>query len=399
MLEEARRLGADAAEVYEEKTVYRQYEEGTLTSRVEKGIALRVLKSGRLIFLSSPSPEDALSRLKSAVIHLEHFPKQKVDFPRVYDVKRAPPGYDPALDSSTFESRLEALSYSAPLPFTEYRERIKQVSLKNSEGLSLQYTSSYFEAGWRDAIQGFHSFRDFRIQKRFFQDLLKECWVLTEMAGKGEHRGSPQPVEKDLPASFLLKPSAVVQLLIATAGQFYGGSHPPEQVSPEFSLIDDGTLPGGWGTEPADGEGSQPQRTILYQDGQLMGLLYDSLRGNLYGHYSTGNCRREDYLTPPHPGVTNLLIPPSSVNFQEFIEGEKALPVVKHFLSLRFQPPDLEGAALWQISRYGECVLPFYTSPIHWKFQDLLKGLLARFDDFRLWGSFGSPSLLMSIPS
>ncbi len=397
MLELIRRLGADAAEVYEEKTTYRQVSEGVLTRRVEKGIALRVLKSGRLIFLSSPSPEDALSRLKSAAGNLKHFPKQNLNFPRVYDRKRAPQGYDPFLDSSTFQSRLDTLSCSFPLPFIEYREKIKTVSLYNSEGLSLQYACSYLRAGWRYVTGGLHSpATTFWIQKRFFQDLLKECWSLPERDRETEHPASPLPgVEKVLPSSFVLKPSAVRQVLQVTAGQFYGGSHPPEQVSPEFSLIDDGTLPGGWGTEPADGEGCQPRKTVLYQDGHLEGLLYDALTGGLYGHCCSGNCIRQDYQTLPRIGSTNLVIPPSTMSFSEFMEGEKAIPVVKHFLTLRFHPPDVEGIGIWEMRHYGEPAGCVYTSPIRWNFRELLRKISGRFDDFRLCGHYGSPSLLI----
>ena len=78
--------------------------------------------------------------------------------------------------------------------------------------------------------------------------------------------------------------------------------------SPLVTGVDDATIANGWGSYGYDDEGSPSQRTTLFADGVLQGLLYDRLRAEKDGVPSTGNGRRESYAHPPVPRMTNSYI-------------------------------------------------------------------------------------------
>ncbi|MBA3691253.1 MAG: TldD/PmbA family protein [Actinobacteria bacterium] len=78
--------------------------------------------------------------------------------------------------------------------------------------------------------------------------------------------------------------------------------------SPLVTGVDDATIANGWGSYAYDDEGSPSQRTVLFAEGVLQGLLYDRLRADKEGVASTGNGRRESYANPPVPRMTNSYI-------------------------------------------------------------------------------------------
>jgi TldD protein len=72
--------------------------------------------------------------------------------------------------------------------------------------------------------------------------------------------------------------------------------------------VDDATIPNGWGSFSFDDEGAPAQRTVLFEEGVLRGLLYDRLRADKDGVPSTGNGRRQSYASPPIARMTNTYI-------------------------------------------------------------------------------------------
>jgi len=78
--------------------------------------------------------------------------------------------------------------------------------------------------------------------------------------------------------------------------------------SPLVSGVDDGTVPGEWGTNAFDDEATPTHRTVLFEGGELVGMMYDRLRADLDGVPSTGNGRRQSYAHLPIPRMTNSAI-------------------------------------------------------------------------------------------
>jgi len=78
--------------------------------------------------------------------------------------------------------------------------------------------------------------------------------------------------------------------------------------APGVTVVDDGTLPGRRGSLNVDDEGCPTQRTLLIEDGILVGYLQDKLNAKLMGVRPTGNGRRESYAHLPMPRMTNTFM-------------------------------------------------------------------------------------------
>ena len=59
-------------------------------------------------------------------------------------------------------------------------------------------------------------------------------------------------------------------------------------------------------------DGHAAQRTVLVQDGVLVGYQWDRLNGALTGNASTGNGRRASYRDYPLCRMTNTYIEPGA---------------------------------------------------------------------------------------
>jgi len=75
--------------------------------------------------------------------------------------------------------------------------------------------------------------------------------------------------------------------------------------APGVTVVDDGTLPGRRGSLTIDDEGTPSNRTVLIEDGILVGYMQDRQNARLMGMKPTGNGRRESYAHVPMPRMTN----------------------------------------------------------------------------------------------
>ncbi len=78
--------------------------------------------------------------------------------------------------------------------------------------------------------------------------------------------------------------------------------------APGVTVIDDGGLPGRIGSLGVDDEGSAAERTVLVDDGVLVGLMQDRLNAGLMNARTTGNGRRQSYAHLPMPRMTNTFL-------------------------------------------------------------------------------------------
>lgn len=78
--------------------------------------------------------------------------------------------------------------------------------------------------------------------------------------------------------------------------------------NPKVTAIDDGTIPGGWGSMNIDDEGTPAQRKILIDKGILKTYMVDKLNGRRMGMESTGSSRRQSYQFAPTSRMTNTYI-------------------------------------------------------------------------------------------
>ncbi|MES2746272.1 MAG: TldD/PmbA family protein, partial [Bdellovibrionota bacterium] len=78
--------------------------------------------------------------------------------------------------------------------------------------------------------------------------------------------------------------------------------------SPVVSAIDDGTIPGQWGSLMVDDEGMETQKTQLIKDGKLVSFLVDRLGSMKTGYARTGSARRQSYKFAPASRMRNTYI-------------------------------------------------------------------------------------------
>ena len=75
------------------------------------------------------------------------------------------------------------------------------------------------------------------------------------------------------------------------------------------TVIDDGTLVGGLGSKPFDGEGLPTRRTVVVEQGVLTSYLFDTYSGRRMDARSTGNAARS-IGDAPRVAPTNLFLEP-----------------------------------------------------------------------------------------
>jgi TldD protein len=72
-----------------------------------------------------------------------------------------------------------------------------------------------------------------------------------------------------------------------------------------ITVVDDGTLEHLRGSLSIDDEGTPTERTVLIEDGTLVGYMQDRMNARLMGVAPTGNGRRESFAHAPMPRMTN----------------------------------------------------------------------------------------------
>ena len=95
-----------------------------------------------------------------------------------------------------------------------------------------------------------------------------------------------------------------------------------ERLAPSVvTAYDDGSMPGEWGTDAIDDEGTPCQATRVIDEGELCFYLYDLTRARKDGKPSTGNGRRQSFRHLPIPRMTNTYIAPTDADPAEIIAG------------------------------------------------------------------------------
>ena len=74
------------------------------------------------------------------------------------------------------------------------------------------------------------------------------------------------------------------------------------------TVVDDGTMPDRRGSLTVDDEGTPSNRTVLIDDGVLVGFLQDRQNARLMGVSPTGNGRRQSFAHAPMPRMTNTVM-------------------------------------------------------------------------------------------
>ena len=97
------------------------------------------------------------------------------------------------------------------------------------------------------------------------------------------------------------------------------------------TVIDDGTMPGGFGTSPFDGEGIPTRRTVVVENGVLKSYLLNTYTAKKLNLQTTANASR-GLAGTPGIGPGNYFLQPGSKTPKELISGIKEGLYVTEFL-------------------------------------------------------------------
>jgi len=99
----------------------------------------------------------------------------------------------------------------------------------------------------------------------------------------------------------------------------YAGKLGEMVAQPLLTAYDDGRMPGEWGSDAIDDEGTPTQKTMVIEDGRLTAFLYDRLTAGRDKAAPTGNGRRESFRHLPVPRMTNTYIAPGEATPESMI--------------------------------------------------------------------------------
>jgi TldD protein len=91
--------------------------------------------------------------------------------------------------------------------------------------------------------------------------------------------------------------------------------------SESVTIVDDGTVPGAWGSFGVDDEGTPAHRNVLFDRGVLTGHMSDRLSAVKIDHPPTGNGRRQSYAHLPIVRMTNTYLLPGPDDVDEIFRS------------------------------------------------------------------------------
>jgi TldD protein len=97
------------------------------------------------------------------------------------------------------------------------------------------------------------------------------------------------------------------------------------------AVVDDGTIARRRGSLSIDDEGTPTNRTVLIEDGILVGYMQDRQNARLMGMTPTGNGRRESFAHVPMPRMTNTYMLPGDYDPGEIVASVKNGIYAVHF--------------------------------------------------------------------
>jgi PmbA protein len=169
-------------------------------------------------------------------------------------------------------------------------------------------------------------------------------------------------------------------------------------LSEKLTIIDDGTLFGGYGTDIFDGEGTAMQKKFLCLNGVIKTFLYDIEYANKFQVKSTGNSRRSSHKELPELGATNFFIENGKKPFIDVVGSIKNGLYITELMGLHMAKPYTGEFSLGASGFYvknGRIDFPIKGIVISGNIINLFNNIVEIADDIRFFGTIGSPSILI----
>src|SRR6201997_1989361 len=160
------------------------------------------------------------------------------------------------------------------------------------------------------------------------------------------------------------------------------------------TVIDDGTIPGGFGTSPFDGEGIPTRRTVVIENGVLKSYLLNTYTAKKLGMQTTANAAR-GLAGTPGIGPGNYYLQPGTKTPKEIIaeikEGLYVTEFLGHGANLVTGDYSRGASGLW-ISG-GELTYPVEEITVAGNLKDMFFHISEIGHDLEFRGSVASPTI------
>ncbi|MBZ5681328.1 MAG: TldD/PmbA family protein [Acidobacteriia bacterium] len=160
------------------------------------------------------------------------------------------------------------------------------------------------------------------------------------------------------------------------------------------NVIDDGTMPGGFGTSPFDGEGVPTRRTVVIESGVLKSYLLNTYTAKKLGLQTTANASR-GLAGMPGIGPGNYFLQPGSKTPKELISGIKEGLYVTEFLGqgVNLVTGDYSRGASGLWISGGELAYPVEEITVAGNLKELFFNISEIANDLEFRGSVAAPTI------
>lgn len=169
-----------------------------------------------------------------------------------------------------------------------------------------------------------------------------------------------------------------------------------EIVTPNLSIIDDGTLPNALSSSKTDDEGTPSKRTTLVENGVLKSFLYDIYTANKDGCESTANGFRGSFASTPAVSTSNVCFEfKDSIAIDELDDAMIASSVLgAHTANPISGDFSVEVSNAFKVTN-GDIDYPVKKAMISGNIFELLKDCEKIDSEIRQYGSFIIPKILV----
>jgi PmbA protein len=160
------------------------------------------------------------------------------------------------------------------------------------------------------------------------------------------------------------------------------------------TVIDDGTMVGGFGTSPFDGEGVPTRRTLVIENGVLKSYLLNTYTAKKLGLQTTGNASR-GLAGTPGIGPGNYFLQPGTKSPKEIIGGIKEGLYVTEFLGqgVNLVTGDYSRGASGLWISGGELTFPVEEITVAGNLKQMFFNISEIGNDLEFRGSVASPTI------
>ncbi|WP_448587606.1 TldD/PmbA family protein [Thermocrinis sp.] len=394
-----------------------------LSKSKELGLGIRIIKNFRqgFAYTTEISQESVMKCVKKAMESSELTPEDegfilnknpiRGELKAIYDIEGA---------SVSVEDRIEMLIDLEKLAkkldrrvVGSRKSGLKELKVEvyclNSHGLEYSYKTTYFscftsalaEDRGEEAIS--YEYRAGRRLKDIdFEEMAKDVsFKAVAQLGASSYE------TKLIPVVFFR--DTATSLLEAFSPMFLGdssvkgktmlkGKEGIRVASPLLNIVDDGTLEYGAGSLDLDAEGVPSRENSVVEEGVFKGFLHSIYTAVKCGAQPTGNSVRHSFKNLPTSGVRNLYIKKGSYSLEELLSMHDETFLVLDLMGLHTVDPisgDFSLGASGIIFKRGKREKAVKGVMIGGNIKDIWEKLVGLGSDFRMYGHFGSPSLLI----